>query len=178
MIRVILKQTLTHNGIPVAWLAAQPLVTKSRSHATGLHIRFSVRHWDVRLMQHAFDFQDDFNDRLLTLDPDAESWLFGYSWQFQVPGMVAGGMPHPGSWTAAPRESELGAKKESAILTGGRTDVISGPTVITRQPANDVDDGLNADLEALKALRLFDSERSDRTVHTFAATEPSTLRRQ
>ena len=100
IIRVILKQTLTHNGIPTAWLAAQALVTKSREHSTGLHIRFSILHWDVRLMQHAFDFQEDFNDRLLALDPEAEAWMFGYSWQFKVPGISPGGMPHPGSWTS------------------------------------------------------------------------------
>ena len=181
IIRVILKQTLTHNGIPIAWLAAQPLVTKSRERSTGLHIRFSILHWDVRLMQHAFDFQENFNDRLLALDPEAENWVFGYSWQFKVPGMSPGGMPHPGSWTADPMESQARATAQITTLPGGSADVISGPVVISRQPAqhaNDADGGVKADVEALMALRAFDSERNQQTFQTFAPTEPSTLRRE
>ena len=183
IIRVILKQTLTHNGIPTTWLAAQALVTKSREHSTGLHIRFSILHWDVRIMQHAFDFQEDFNDRLLALDPEAENWMFGYSWQFNVPRMSPGGMPHPGSWTSDPtKEERRGGTRDVTALPGGSADVISGPVVITRQPArheNEADGGVKADLEALMALRHADADRNhQQTVHTFSPTEPSTLRRE
>ena len=176
IIRVILKQTLTHNGIPTAWLAAQALVTKSREHSTGLHIRFSILHWDVRLMQHAFDFQEDFNDRLLALDPQAEAWMFGYSWQFKVPGISPGGMPHPGSWTSDTKVDNPRVTKGAVVLAGGSADVISGPVVISRQPASSADD-VRSDLKALKALRLADVDRHQQTVHTFAPTEPTKLSR-
>ncbi|MBC5782103.1 hypothetical protein H8N03_04045 [Ramlibacter sp. USB13] len=166
LLKLVLRETLTRNGIPQVWVAADMLRTTSPKREQGIHMRFVVRVWEPRLMAHGPALEKEFLQRLLLLDPQAANWLMGFSWQFALPdNHVPGPMPHPGSWTA-PREA-------AAPLMAPETkpgDIIEGPVVIPR-PAEDV----RADLERLLAARDDDMKRHAQGGDNFAATRPATL---
>lgn len=168
LLRLVMRETLTRNGIPPTWLSADMLRTSSPKREPGLHVRFLVRHWDPRLMLHGVALEREFTDRLLVLDPMARSWLMGFSWQFALDDTAAcPQLPHPATWTAAPPPSEPAplASAEGPITGVG---VIEGPAMEPR-PLDDV----RADLERLLALRDEDVRRHSE--QAYAPTRPATL---
>jgi hypothetical protein len=173
LLKVVLRETLTRNGIPPTWVSADMLRTTSPSRREpGLHVRFQVRHWDPRLVQHAVAFERDFTERLQLLDPLSGNWLMGFSWQFAMEDKAGcPGLPHPSTWTAPPPPSE------PAPLTGpgepsSYGDVIAGPTALEQsRPLDDV----RADLERLLALRDEDLRKHGGPDRAYAATRPATL---
>jgi hypothetical protein len=129
LVRVSVRDTLLHNGIPAAWVRADPLTTSAPGRETGVHVRLVVQHWDARLMQCAVALQEHVEKRILALDPAAENWLMGLSWQFDLEDVShCPPLPHPGSWTlpTAPRAA-FALQPEPAAPSA---DVISGPTRI------------------------------------------------
>ena len=101
LVRVSTRDMLLHNGIPTDWVRAEPLTTAVTGREPGLHVRLVVLHWDPRLMVHAVALQQNLVKRVQTLDPQAEQWLMGVSWQFQLDDAShCPALPHPGSWTA------------------------------------------------------------------------------
>lgn len=181
MVRLALRETLTRSGIPSAWISADMLRTSSSQREAGLHVRLQVRHWEPRLMQYGVALEQEFAQRLAMLDPQANTWLSGFSWQFALEDTSpCPGLPHPGSWTAtataptvqpaaAPVVAPAAAPAQAALPTasGG---VIEGPTTIPR-PTDDV----RGDLERLLALRDEDMRRHAEGGDSFAPTRPATL---
>ena len=52
-------------------------------------------------MLHGLAFENSFRKRVLTLDPLADHWLLGISWQFSLADASnCPPMPHPGVWTS------------------------------------------------------------------------------
>jgi hypothetical protein len=168
VLRLVLRETLTRNGIPQPWIAADMLRTTSSKRQEGLHVRFLVRHWQPRLLDHGPAFEQEFTQRLLNLDPQAREWLTGFSWQFALDELgECPPLPHPASWTApasAPQASEHGAPLTKPA------DIIEGPVVIPRST-----DEVRADLEQLLALRDADQKRHRPGGDHFAATRPANL---
>jgi len=104
--RLALREALLHSGIPPRWIRSEPLTTAAPGREAGVHVRLVLQHWDARLMLHAVALQDAIEKRIQALDPEAEQWMMGLSWQFaldDVSGCPA--LPHPGSWTAGPSEA-------------------------------------------------------------------------
>lgn len=167
LLKLVLRETLTRNGIPQPWLAADMLRTNSPKKEQGIHVRFLVRIWEPRLLEHGPALEKEFVQRLLLLDPQANDWLMGFSWQFALPdASECPDMPHPGSWTG-PREPL--AQVPPPMTKPG--DIIEGPVVLARSA-----DEVKADLERLLAVRDEDIKRhgpggSDQ----FAPTRPATL---
>ena len=129
LLRVTLRETLRRHGIPLDWIGADMLTATSRSGQTGIHWRLSIRHWDPRLMIHVVALQNRLISRLQMVDPMAETWLMGVSWQVAVPDESAcPALPHPGSWTVPP--THLPAGKREGPASGGSADVIAGPVRI------------------------------------------------
>jgi hypothetical protein len=167
VLKLVLRELLTRNGIPQTWITAEMLRTTSPRREQGLHVRFLIRQWDPRLMHHGPAFEGEFLQRLLMLDPLAGDWLMGFSWQFALEDTSAcPQLPHPGSWTAPPPAPTPDA---CAPMTKPG-DIIEGPVVIPRG-AN----GVRADLEQLLALRDEDIRRHAKGGDNFAATRPATL---
>jgi hypothetical protein len=166
LLKAAMRETLLRNGIPDHWLTADLLRTNSPARKEqGVHVRFLVRHWDPRLVQHAVALEQDFYQRLVALDPQAGNWLMGFSWQFAMSDLSAcPPLPHPGSWTA-PVQAETGPLDDKPTTRAG--DIIEGPVVIP-QTHEDV----RADLERLLALRDDDLKRHG---DGFAATRPVQL---
>ena len=129
LVRVSVRDTLLHNGIPAAWIRADPLTTSAPGRETGVHVRLVVQHWDTRLMQCAVALQEHVEKRILSLDPQAENWLMGLSWQFDLEDVShCPPMPHPGSWTATGDAQR--AQPRAPQPAQPSADVISGPTRI------------------------------------------------
>jgi hypothetical protein len=167
LLKVALRDMLVRNGIPQAWLSADMLRTSSPRREQGLHVRFLVRRWEPRLMLHGPALEQEFTNRLITLDPQAADWLMGFSWQFALDDASAcPALPHPGAWTAPPAPSEPAALAP-ATKPG---DIIEGPVVIPRSP-----DSVRAELEQMLALRDDDVKRHTQGGDSFAPTRPATL---
>ena len=101
LLRLVLRDVLARTGIPAEWLTAEMVSSASPRRGDGIHVRFLVRHWSTRLLEHGPAFQEEFTFRLLMLDPRAQDWLHGFSWQFSLPdSQVCPRLPPPASWKA------------------------------------------------------------------------------
>jgi hypothetical protein len=148
LLRIALGETLQRHGIPASWITAEVLSAISRAGATGIHWRLLVRHWDPQLMIHTVALQNRLMGRVQMLDPHAESWLMGISWQFALRDESAcPDLPHPGSWTAEPRPAR--GPSRLPVPEGGSAGVIAGPVRVHTGMASDI----RADLEQLMAIR-------------------------
>jgi len=171
LLKVVLREMLLRNGIPNAWLSADLLRTTTSTSEQGIHVRFLLRHFEPRLLQHGVALEQEFVQRLLMLDPKATDWRMGFSWQFVLPDpAVCPPLPHAGYWTArAVEPAPAPQPAETAAVPQAAADVIAGPVLIP-QPVDDV----RADLERLLALRDDDLKRHG-AGDNFAATRPATL---
>lgn len=138
LVRVCTREALLHNGIPADWIKAEPLTTAQAGRESGVHVRLVVQHWDPRLMLHAVALQEVIEKRVLALDPQAEQWLMGMSWQFALRDVSqCPPMPHPGSWTQQPPElTPETTPGPIPVVADASADVISGPTRIRSQQGN------------------------------------------
>lgn len=97
LLRLALRQSLSRNGIPVHWIGAEAVEVPGPGNP--LHVRLLVQHWDERLPRLFLAFQEDFEERLLAVEPLARTWLRGFSWQFQlVDPTPHPRLPEPGTW--------------------------------------------------------------------------------
>lgn len=199
LLRLVLRDTLNRTGIPTSWIGADLLAATSRGREPGIHIRLLLKHWDPRLMLHGIAFENVFKKRVLTLDPLADRWLLGISWQFSLADdSSCPAMPHPGVWTSSIptaaflAAAEAAAAAEVAMNAADPADLLGGSIVISG-PARAPDSSAarpaaaaanaraeaKADLERLFAIRDQDvklhSQTRDADPPTFAATEPATL---
>lgn len=169
LLRVALRETLSRNGIPSGWVSAEMLRTSSTKREPGMHVRFLLQHWDPRLMLHGVALQQDFMNRLLALDPHAQAWMAGFSWQFALEDdSLCPGLPHPGSWTAP----AVGAASEPMPIapTTRPAGIIEGPAMLPK-PMEEV----RADLERLLAVRDQEPRRNGDGGDHFAPTRPASL---
>ncbi|MCY7318090.1 MAG: hypothetical protein LH617_05085, partial [Ramlibacter sp.] len=181
LLRLVLRDTLNRTGIPTSWVSADLLAATSRGREPGIHVRFLIKHWDPRLMLHGIAFQNVYKKRVMTLEPQAERWLIGISWQFSLPDdSLCPPMPHPGIWTSSIPGAVL-AGAEAAEMDGEQADLLGGSIVISgpaatpdssaarpaaaaaRVPAREAVDPraeAKADLERLFAVRDDDLKRA------------------
>ncbi len=84
LLRLVLRETLRNTGVPVEWIAIDPLGIRRPDRTAGVHVRLVVRHWDERFARYFCAFQQDFATRLQAFDPGSSLWLQGISWQFEL----------------------------------------------------------------------------------------------
>lgn len=196
LLRLVLRDTLNRTGIPTSWVGADLLAATSRGREPGIHVRLLLKHWDPRLMLHGIAFESAFKKRVLTLDPLADRWLLGISWQFVLPDESnCPAMPHPGVWTSSvPNAAYMTAAAEISMNAADPADLLGGSIVISG-PAHSPDPSAagpvrataaaaaaanaraeaKADLDRLFAVRDQDVQRHSQPAPTFAATEPGSL---
>lgn len=174
LIKMVMRECLQRNGIPDAWLGAELLRASNPKREPGIHVRLLVRQWQPRLLQHAVALEQDLHQRLLVLDPQADTWLTGFSWQFALDDTSAcPALPRAGTWTApvAAAGSAAPGKTEAATPETAPGDIIAGPVVIPKS-----EDDVRADLERLLALRDDDVRRHVVGAEDgFAPTRPVSL---
>jgi hypothetical protein len=169
VLKLVLRELLLRNGIPNSWLAADLLRTTNSRREQGVHVRFLMRHFEPRLMQHGPAFEQEFTQRLLLLDPQAQTWLMGFSWQFVLDDIgKCPPLPNAAAWTAPQPEPVPEAPEAAPEDHSG--DVIAGPVYIPK-PVDEV----RSDLERLLALRDDDMKRHGKVGDNFAPTRPATL---
>lgn len=170
LLKVALQEALQRHGIPQHWIAATTLTAASDGKITGLHWRLAVKHWDARFPVHMVALQNALLMRIHRVDPMAQQWLMGVSWEFaldddpQFPDM-----PHPGSWTAPPREV---TPHPVHALELGQGDVIEGPAGVGASSAD-----VRARLEGLMAPldAAYGAKPGAATQPMFLKTEPANL---
>lgn len=86
LVQVLLRDVLRKSGIPSEWIECQMLLVSSRSRGRGMYIRLVITHWDARLLNYAFAFQQMLMSDIERFEPNAEEWLHGVSWQLDVEG--------------------------------------------------------------------------------------------
>jgi len=166
LLKLVMRETLTRNGIPQVWITAGMLRTTSPKKEQGLHVRFLVRVWEPRLLEFGPALEREFVHRLLLLDPQAATWLMGFSWQFSLPeDFVTPPLPAPSSWTAT---GPADTPPPPAHTRPG--DIIEGPLTIPR-----TSEDVRADLDRLLAARDEDMKRHAQGGDHFAPTRPATL---
>jgi hypothetical protein len=169
VLRLVLRDMLSRHGIPSAWLGLQVLSAKSAGKDKGLHARFIVKHWEPRLLAHAPGLERSFIERLMALDPLADQWLMGLSWQLQLaPDFVPEQLPRAGAWTG-PNKAAAPARSRPAPLMGGSADVIAGPVRIGGAPAQ----GDTAGREGLERLLALNDQQQK--PGSYDATRPAKL---
>jgi hypothetical protein len=135
LLRLVLRDTLNRTGIPTSWIGADLLAATSRGREPGIHVRLLLKHWDPRLMLHGIAFENAYKKRVLTLDPLAERWLLGISWQYSLVDEAAcPPMPHPGIWTSAFGEEDTDVAalaEQSALRNPDPVDLLGGSIVIS-----------------------------------------------
>ncbi len=86
LVQVLLRDVLRKSGIPPDWIECQMLLIASRSRGQGMYIRLSVKHWDERLMNYLYAFQQTLMTDIERFEPQASGWLHGISWQLALDG--------------------------------------------------------------------------------------------
>ena len=86
LVQVLLRDLLRRSGIPPQWVECQMQVVSSRNKGAGMVVRLVVKHWDARLMNYTFAFQNELMSDISRFDPEAPNWLQGMSWQLEVAG--------------------------------------------------------------------------------------------
>ena len=86
LVQVVLRDVLRRHGIPFNWVESQMLMVASRSRGTGMYVRLIMKHWDDRLITHAFALQNTLLADISRFEPRAFDWLHGVSWQLDVDG--------------------------------------------------------------------------------------------
>jgi len=99
LVQVLLRDVLRRHGIPFNWVESQMLVVASRSRGTGMYVRLIMKHWDDRLITHAFALQNTLLADIARFEPRAFDWLHGVSWQLDVDGSCPHtSLPHKAYW--------------------------------------------------------------------------------
>lgn len=99
LVQVVLRDVLRRHGIPFNWIESQMLMVASRSRGTGMYVRLIMKHWDDRLITHAFALQNTLLADIARFEPRAFDWLHGVSWQFDVDGSCPHtSLPHKAYW--------------------------------------------------------------------------------
>jgi hypothetical protein len=170
LLRVVLRDVLSRNAIPSAWLGMQMLTAKSSGKPKGVHVRLVVQHWEPRILAYAPALEHSFIERLMALDPLADQWMVGLSWQLALPAdFVPEALPRPGSWTAlAAKAARKSSGHTRPAELGG--DVIAGPVQIGNEALAENE---TAALERLMSMN--DSALARRSA-SFDPTQPAKLR--
>lgn len=99
LVQVLLRDVLRRHGIPFNWVESQMLVVASRSRGSGMYVRLIMKHWDDRLITHAFALQNTLLADIARFEPRAFDWLHGVSWQLDVDGSCPHTfLPHKTYW--------------------------------------------------------------------------------
>jgi hypothetical protein len=169
LLRVVLRDVLSRNGIPSAWLGLQMLTAKSSGKPKGVHVRLVVQHWEPRILAYAPGLEHSFIERLMALDPLADQWMVGLSWQLALGAdFVPEALPRPGSWTAFASKARKPSGLTRPADLGG--DVIAGPVQIGDEALADNESA------ALDRLMSMNDNALARRSASFDPTQPAKLR--
>lgn len=141
LVRIALRETMRHHGIPSDWIDCRTLSVLTRQHKSGMHVQFLVRKSDQQLLPFVHAFQEGFWREILRTDPRAKDWLFSVGWEFYGQSVAQGfsPMPAPNSW------KDTGASEPAPV------DSMLAMDAMDTQPPEEDEDDIASDLEALQS---------------------------
>jgi len=99
LIRVVLKDTMRLHGIPLDWLACEPIVVPRSNRADVVNIQLVVMRWSDKLMQFALALEQQLLLGLDRFDPAVDHSGYVVSWRFSPAcGNPVTHMPNPKYW--------------------------------------------------------------------------------
>lgn len=103
LIRVVLRDTLRHNGIPTDWIGCQVATRAQPGQAPGQQIQLVVQKWHDGLMRYAPVLEQQLLQGLQRFDPTAAQSGHSVVWAFAPDcGYPYATMPAPAFWSNAP----------------------------------------------------------------------------
>lgn len=147
LVQVLLRDVMRRNGIPPGWVECTMLLVSSRSRGHGMYVRLVMRHWDERLMNYAFAFQQTLLKEIERFEPQASTWLHGISWQLEIADSCPYlSMPDRNSWKGVTASPSIAPQAPAALPIS--------PVAADVQPKKPVRaSDATADLERLFAIR-------------------------
>jgi hypothetical protein len=137
LVRVVLKDCLRQNGIPVAWLGCEVTALSSRARGEELFVRLVVLKWDDRLVMFLPALQKLLVAGLNRFEPSIDHSTYAMSWQFApdcgcphvtLPAPAAWAEPAPAAAPAqAPGQPAAAAAKPKFDLPPSMWDRTAGP---------------------------------------------------
>lgn len=184
LLRMAHRDLLRGAAIPPSWLTMEILRTGSSAagRQEGLHARMVLCHWEPRLLVHAPALEQCFMQHVHALDPRANAWFTGMSWQLLLAGVPSthADLP-PDAWRqrkahvarSPAAHGPAAATPEKHEAQAVASDVRHVRGVRSSDPAASQDEArlLRADMEKLLAIRDADAHQ----VRSFAKTQPMSL---
>lgn len=100
LVRVVLKDCLRVNGIPLTWLGCEVTALSSRARGEELLVRLVVLKWDDRLVLFLPALQKQLIEGLDRYEPDIDHSTYAMSWRFAPDcGCPHVKLPAPATWT-------------------------------------------------------------------------------
>lgn len=177
LIQVLLRDVLRKSGIPAEWIECQMLPISSRTRGQGMYVRLIVRHWDERLMNYLFAFQQTLMADIRHFEPNAEEWLHGISWQLDVEGECPyGALPEKSFWVDPVTQT---VTPTAEVIAEHMPEVLADPDKPAfRTTTDDEETNRERDLERLFAIRDKELDReavSGLSPVGYEKTQPSAL---
>ncbi|MES2399841.1 MAG: hypothetical protein V4573_07635 [Pseudomonadota bacterium] len=177
LIQVLLRDVLRKSGIPAEWIECQMLLVASRTRGQGMYVRLVVKHWDERLMNYLFAFQQTLMTDIARFEPNASEWLYGISWQLDVAeDCPYGALPEKAFWVEPVRVVEPAPR---IVMATAIPEVLADPDKPAfRSTTDDEETNRARDLERLFAIRDQELDReaaSGLTPVGYEKTQPSAL---
>jgi hypothetical protein len=117
LVRVVLKDTLRQNGIPVAWLNCEIDPLPNRAAGSGLSVRLVVCKWDDRLVLFLPALQKKLVAGLDRFEPSVDHAAYALSWQFASDcGCPHTILPIPSSWVDPAADSAVKPSQPSVQM--------------------------------------------------------------
>ena len=176
LVQVLLRDVLRKSGIPPGWIGCHMLTVSSRSRGKGLYLRLIVKHWDPRLMNYAFAFQNTLMSDIEKFETNASSWLHGISWQLELGDSCPyQTLPEKAYWQD-PIEKP-GVAVSATMLASLMPDDLSAavPHGHLESTADEETEHRNRDLESLFAIRDKALSAEDIPAAGYENTHPASL---
>ena len=176
LVQVLLRDVLRKSGIPPGWIECHMLTVSSRSLGNGLYLRLIVKHWDPRLMDYAFAFQNTLMTDIEKFEPNASSWLHGISWQLELGDSCPyQTLPEKAYWQDPIAKPEVAVS--AALLASLMPDDLSAavPHGHLESTADEETEHRNRDLESLFAIRDKALSAEDIPAAGYENTQPTPL---
>jgi hypothetical protein len=185
LVQVLLRDVLRKSGIPPGWIECHMLTVSSRSRGKGMYLRLIVKHWDPRLMDYAFAFQNTLMADIEKFESNASSWLHGISWQLELGDTCPyQTLPEKAYWqdTITKPEVAVSAALLASLMPDdlpatmqAATPAIAVPLARFESTADDEIETRDRDLESLFAIRDKELSSPDIPAAGYEKTQPAPL---
>ena len=118
LLRVVLRDTLRNTGVPMQWIGGEATPATDEHGRSSIEVRLILECDEPRFLYYLGAFQEEFEARLLAVDPQAWGWVSRVSWGIR-PQKEAWdpdfAMPTSDYWEHVVRDRELLARQQGRL---------------------------------------------------------------